>query len=361
MRLIHAEIRDRILTSIADVVDESTFINGPAVATFEASFARYVGAPACVGMSSGLDALRLGLIASGIDTGCEVIVPAHTFVATLEAVTQAGAKPVIVDVSEADFCLDPSAAHSAINEATAAIVPVHLYGQLADMRALVQLSERHGLAVIEDACQAHGAARDGIRAGAAGRAAAFSFYPGKNLGAFGDAGALVTSDNALADRARALREHGQVSKYLHSFEGFTARLDTIQAVVLEHKLPLLDGWNAQRRSAATLYLEALDGVGDLVLPTVAEGSEPVWHLFVIRTADPTALAAHLRERGIGTGRHYPSAVHLTEAYAGLGHAPGAFPVAEKIAREVLSLPMYPGLGEGQIGQVVESIKEYFVG
>lgn len=268
---------------------------------------------------------------------------------------------MIVDVNETDFCVDPSAVRSALNAATAAIVPVHLYGQLADMRPLLDLARRHGLAVVEDACQAHGAERDGIRAGAAGRAAAFSFYPGKNLGAFGDAGALVTSEQALADRARALREHGQTAKYLHSFEGFTARLDTIQAVALEHKLPLLEGWNDQRRSAAALYLEALDGIGDITLPSVPAGSKPVWHLFVIRTTDPEGLSAHLRERGVGTGRHYPAPVHLTEAYARLGYHEGAFPVAEAAAREVLSLPIYPGITETQIEYVVDSIREHFGG
>jgi len=215
--------------------------------------------------------------------------------------------------------------------------------------------------VLEDACQAHGAARDGLRAGAAGQAAAFSFYPGKNLGAAGDAGGFVTNDGDAASRVRALREHGQTAKYVHALEGWTARLDTIQALVLSHKLPLLDGWNMERRAAAAHYQDGLDGVGDLRLPPIATGSTSVWHLYVVRTADPTALAMFLRERGIGTGRHYPDPAHLTEAYAHLGYRPGDFPVAEALSRECLSLPMFPGIAEAQLADVVDGVRSYFNG
>jgi dTDP-4-amino-4,6-dideoxygalactose transaminase len=295
----------------------------------------------------------------GIGSGDEVVVPAHTFVATLEAVAQAGATPVVVDISEADLCIDPAAAESAVTARSRVLLPVHLYGQLADARALGALAAEKQLELVEDACQAHGAERDGLRAGTIGRAAAFSFYPAKNLGAFGDAGALVTDDPDLAATARALREHGQREKYVHELEGYTARLDTIQALVLLRKLPNLDEWNDQRRHAAALYLEALAGVGDLRLPPVPEGSNPVWHLFVVRTVEPDALATFLREHGIQTGRHYPVPVHLCPAYEHLGYKRGSFPVAEALARECLSLPIFPGIEESEIARVVAGIEEYF--
>jgi dTDP-4-amino-4,6-dideoxygalactose transaminase len=230
---------------------------------------------------------------------------------------------------------------------------------MADMRALSAIADQRGLAVIEDACQAHGADRDGLRAGETGVAAAFSFYPAKNLGAMGDAGALVTSDQNLAGVARALREHGQTRKYHHKREGFTARLDTIQALVLLHKLPLLDRWNEERRAAAFAYTEGLADVGDLVLPSVASASNPVWHLYVVQTRHPQRLAEFLGERGIGTGRHYPEPAHLSPAYAALGYAQGTFPVTEGVASRVLSLPIFPGITENQIAAVVDAVSEYF--
>jgi dTDP-3-amino-3,4,6-trideoxy-alpha-D-glucose transaminase len=312
-----------------------------------------------VGLASGLDALRLALVAAEIEQGDEVIVPAHTFAATFEAVIQARGIPRVVDVSEADFNLDVAAAEDACSERTRFVIPVHLYGQMADVAGLAEVARRNGLAVVEDACQAHGAQRDGLRAGVVGLAAAFSFYPAKNLGAVGDAGALVTADAALAKRVRALREHGQFGKYQHGLEGYTARLDTIQALVLLHKLPLLDRWNEERRATARFYSQALEGVGDLRLPAVAERSEPVWHLYVVRTGNPSRLAAFLRDRDIGTGRHYPQPPHLAPAYAHLRHLEGSFPVAERLAAEVLSLPIYPGLSEAQLTAVVEAIHEYF--
>jgi dTDP-4-amino-4,6-dideoxygalactose transaminase len=240
-------------------------------------------------------------------------------------------------------------------------MPMHLYGQLADVRPLMHAAEEAGVVLIEDACQAHGAERDGVRAGQAGVAAAFSFYPGKNLGAAGDAGALVTRDADVAAKMQALREHGQTAKYVHTFEGWTSRLDTIQAIVLSHKLPCLDGWNAERRAAAAYYLDALADVGDLRLPPVAPESSPVWHLFVVRTGDPDGLAAALRERGVGTGRHYPDPVHLTDAYRSLGHGPGDFPIAEALARECLSLPIFPGITEEQLAATVEAVRTSFDG
>jgi dTDP-3-amino-3,4,6-trideoxy-alpha-D-glucose transaminase len=357
--LLHRDLKAEIVEEIAELVDSSAFTNGPQVREFEAAFAAYCGTEHCVGLASGLDALRLGLQAAGLEAGDEVVVAASTFVATLEAVTQAGGRPVVVDAADEDYNLDPAALEAALTERTRFLMPTHLYGQLADMRSLMEIAERRGLAILEDACQAHGASRDGIAAGTAGLANAFSFYPGKNLGAFGDAGALVTDDEELAARVRALREHGQTRKYVHEIEGWTARLDTIQAIVLRRKLPLLDRWNGERRAVAAKYDERLAGIGDLRLPTVPDGSEPVWHIYAIRTAAPEELAGFLRERGIGTGRHYPDPVHLAPAYRFLGHERGEFPVAEALASEVLSLPMFPGMTEQQVDTVVAAIADYF--
>ncbi len=260
-----------------------------------------------------------------------------------------------------DYNIDPAAVEASISPRTRFIVPVHLYGQMADLRALRRIARSKGLELLEDACQAHGAERDGLRAGACGLAGAFSFYPSKNLGAIGDAGALVTDDEALAAHVRALRSHGQTRKYHHEFEGYTSRLDTLQAVTLLHKLPRLDGWNEARREAARFYTSALSGVGDLRLPPVPDGSDPVWHLYVIRTRDPERLADFLEARGIGTGRHYPEPPHLSPAYAGLGYRAGEFPVAEALSREGLSLPIYPGITEPQLTAVVEAITAFFAG
>jgi dTDP-4-amino-4,6-dideoxygalactose transaminase len=351
----HARLRDELLHDFEALMQTGTFVNGPAVARFEEAFAAEAGVARCVGTSSGLDALRIALLAAGLERGDEVIVPAMTFVATIEAVTQAGGVPVVADIQETDLNLDPDAAAAAVTARTRFVLPVHLYGQLADLRSLTSL----GLPLVEDACQAPGAARDGVRAGTGGLAAAFSFYPAKNLGAMGDAGALVTDDNRLADLALALREHGQRLKYEHEAEGYTARLDTMQALVLLRKLPLLARWNEERRGIAARYLDALKGVGDLTLPPVPPESEPVWHLFVVRTAEPNSLAAHLAGRGVQTGRHYPRPVHLTDAYAYLGHVAGTFPVAETLGRECLSLPIFPGMEEDELEHVVAVVKEYF--
>jgi dTDP-4-amino-4,6-dideoxygalactose transaminase len=348
-----------ILDAIANVVQTGIFVNGPVVEAFERDFAAYCRAAHCVGTASGLDALRLALLASGIDAGDEVIVPAQTFVATWEAVTQAGGIPVPVDISEADYNVDTALAATVVGPRTRFIVPVHLYGQLADMAAIHELARRHGLTVIEDACQAHGAARDGFQAGGCGTAAAFSFYPAKNLGAFGDAGALVSNDASLTTQARALREHGQRHKYDHEVVGYTARLDAIQAAVLACKLPRLDAWNDSRRRAARYYSDRLGGVGDLKLPPTAPRSDPVWHLYVIRTADPTALLEHLAGSGIASGRHYPTPPHLTAAYAGMGFQRGAFPVAEALADEGVSLPIFPEMTEEQVDFVVDGVRAYF--
>jgi len=357
---MHEPVKQPILEAVAELFESNAFINGPAVAEFEQAFATYCERNLSVGLASGLDALKLALLAGGIERGDEVLVPANTFIATFEAVSQAGGKPVVVDVTEDDLNIDVGACEAALTPRTRFLMPVHLYGQLADMRALGELAERRRLEIVEDAAQAHGATRDGLRAGASGLAGCFSFYPGKNLGALGDAGALVTDDEGLAERARALREHGQRAKYHHDLEGFTARLDTIQALALLRKLPLLDAWNEERRAVARFYTHSLEGVGDLRLPLVPDGSEPVWHLYVIRTADPAGLAQFLAERGVGSGRHYPQPVHLSPAYASLSYGRGSFPVTEELADRVLSLPVFPGLAEEQLDAVVGAVRDFFV-
>ena len=359
LRPSHAAIREAILADVEELLATNAWTNGPHVAAFEEAFAAWVGAQACAGVASGLDALRLALLAAGLQHGDEVVVPANTFVATLEAVTQAGGVPVVADVSPEDANLDPDAAAAACGPRTRFLLPVHLYGGMADVVRLEHVARRHALELIEDACQAHGATRDERRAGTVGRAAAFSFYPAKNLGAFGDAGAVTTRDPALAAEVRVLREHGQRAKYRHEREGYTARLDTIQAAVLLRKLPYLDEWTRQRREAARLYSDRLAGIGDLRLPAPPAGSDPAWHLYVVRTGDPAALARILAERGIGTGRHYPEPVHLAAAYRRLGHRRGSFPVAERLAAEVVSLPLFPGITEEQIERVAGAIEEHF--
>lgn len=285
--------------------------------------------------------------------------PAMTFVATFEAVVHARGRVVVVDVGEDDAGLDPAGAAAAVGPNTRFLLPVHLYGQMADMRALGSLAAKHGLTILEDACQAHGAERDGLGAGAAGAAAAFSFYPSKNLGAMGDAGALVLDDEDAASTARALREHGQTSAYHSARVGMTSRLDTLQALVLLRKLPLLERWNAERAQAASFYGEALQGVGDLRLPARVAGARHVWHVYQVRTREPEALGAYLAGRGIGTKRHYPEPPHLSAAFADLGHPAGSFPVAEAIARETLSLPLFPGITEEQLAAAVNAVVDFF--
>ena len=358
---VHAELKDELLDAFARLIDSGQFTNGPDVARFEAEFARYCGTEHCVGVASGLDGLRLTLLGLGVSAGNEVIVPSLTFAATAEAVTQVGATPVFADVREDDYGLDPQAAAAAITARTRAIIPVHLYGQVADMRSFEDLAARQDLLLVEDTCQAHGARRDGRSAGAIGTAGVFSFYPGKNLGAMGDAGAVVTDDAALVATLRALREHGQRRKYEHELEGYTARLDTLQAAVLLLKLAHLDAWNEARMDAAVWYTHALADVGDLRLPSVAAGSEPAWHLYVVRTGDPGRLSRFLRERGIGTGRHYPQPLHLAPAYERFGYRTGAFPVSEAVAAQALSLPLFPGITEDELARVVAGIREYFDG
>ena len=350
-----------LMEDIEALMEAGSFVNGRYVEAFERGFAAACDRSICIGVASGLDALRLGLLAMGLEPGDEVIVPAMTFIATFEAVVQAGGTPVVVDVRGDDVGLDADAVAAVAGPRTRFLLPVHLYGQIADPGALSAVARRHELLILEDACQAHGAERDGVRAGALGTAAAFSFYPSKNLGAMGDAGALVTDDDNVAATMRALREHGQTSPYHSDYVGYTARLDAIQALVLTHKLPHLDAWNRARREAAAVYTEALAGVGDLQLPVTADGSTHVWHLYTVRTKAPEALAAFLRECGVATGRHYPQPPHLSPAFASLGLSHGSFPVAEAVARETLSLPLYPGIGEAQLEAVVAAVHAFFDG
>ena len=358
---VNDPLREAILDGFARVLEHGRFLGGPEVTEFEAAFADYCGVAHCAGVACGLDAIRIALLAGGLQPGDEVILPANTFVATFEAVVQAGGVPVVADVSERDYNLDVQAAEALISPRTRCLLPVHLYGQMADMRAVSRLAEAHGLIVVEDAAQAHGAVRDGLAAGAVGDAGAFSFYPGKNLGAMGDAGALVTGRADLDASARVLRDHGQPEKHRHVVPGYTSRLDTLQAVVLLHKLPGLDLANASRAAAAAHYGDALDGVGDLVPPPVAPGSAPVWHVYPVATGDPQSLGRFLAERGIGSGRHYPVPTHLSPGWAHLGLAPGSLPVAERLAARLISLPLYPGMIEAERERVVSAVREYFDG
>jgi dTDP-4-amino-4,6-dideoxygalactose transaminase len=350
-------VKERVLARIGETIDRGDFINGDAVGEFERGFAAYSGREHCVGVSSGLDALHLSLLATGLTPGAGVIVPASTFAATFEAVIHAGGSPIVVDIGD-DYTLDIHQAEAAAAGATH-VVPVHLYGQLADMRGLSRIAQMHDLETVEDACQAHGAHRDDVRPGDLGRAGAFSFYPSKNLGAMGDAGALVTDDEELAHNVRALRVHGETRKYHHEYVGYTARLDTVQAIALSEKLPLLDVWNRQRQAAARFYTESLSGLEQLQLPQEPAGSASVWHLYVVRVSDPEGLAEFLSTRGIQSGRHYPEPVHLSPAYRNLGFAAGDFPVAEGLARHGLSLPLYPGISKGQLEWVCEAVTDYF--
>jgi dTDP-4-amino-4,6-dideoxygalactose transaminase len=351
----HRELAPRILELWDEILQAGAFVGGQHVEGFEREFAAYVGSTHCVGMANGTDALRLALLAMGIGSGDEVITVPHTFIATTEAVTQTGATPVFVDVDPETATMDPGNVERAITPRTKAILPVHLYGQCADMEPLLETARRHGLKVLEDACQAQGAGYRGRRAGSLGDAAAFSFYPGKNLGACGEAGAVTTSDAALAERMRMLRDHGQRVKYVHSVEGYNARLDSLQAAVLRLKLTYLDAWNEQRGVVASRYRQELHPL-DLRLPREAPDRKHVWHLFVLRVAKRDAVRLALESSGIGCGLHYPVPLHLQDAYGAMGHARGDFPHCEDWASSGLSLPMFPGMTEDQILAVCAAVR-----
>lgn len=354
----YAAIQPEIDAAIARVVAGAAFVGGPAVAEFEAAWAVFQRAPYAVGCGSGTAALLLALKALDIGPGDEVITSAHTFVATIEAIELAGATPVLVDIDPQTYCLDPACLEAAITPATRAIVPVHIYGQIGPMDRIAAIARRHHLAIIEDAAQAHAAEYQGRRAGSWGEAACFSFYPGKNLGAYGDAGAVTTRDEALARRVAILRDHGSPAKYVHDEIGYNERLDAIQAAVLSAKLPHLEAWTEARRRHAAAYSERLKNVPGVTAPVELPGARHVYHIYCIRVpGDRDAIKAALNERGIGAGIHYPIPVHLQPALAHRGWKRGQFPHAEAAAATILSLPLYPELTERQIDAVIEALVE----
>jgi dTDP-4-amino-4,6-dideoxygalactose transaminase len=356
LALQHREIASEVRAGFDSVIERGGFVGGAEVAIFETEFASYCGVANCVGVGNGTDALELLLRAHGVGDGDEIVVPANTFVATVEAVVRTGARPVLADVDPVHLLLDPGSAARVITSRTRALLPVHLYGQIAPMKPLRELASAHGLLLFEDSAQAHGARQDGSIAGALADGAAFSFYPGKNLGAYGDAGAVVTDDDAVAHTLRLLRDHGSHVRYEHEVIGFNSRLDTLQAVVLSAKLRRLDAWNAERRVAAERYTALLDGLPDLIPPSTAAGNEHVWHLYVVRVPERDAVLAALQRRGIGAAVHYPRPVHLHRAFEHLGGRTD-LRVAETAAKSVLSLPIYPGITRSQQTRVVEVLAD----
>jgi len=354
----YRSIKAEIDSAMQAVLDQTAFAGGPFVARFEEAFAAFCGCKYCIGTGSGTDALWMALIASGVGPDDEVITVPDTFIATAEAISYCGARPVFVDVVESTCNMDPGKLESAITERTRAIIPVHLFGQPADMDPILEIARRHGLPVIEDACQAHGALYKGRKAGSIGDAGCFSFYPGKNLGAYGEAGAVVTNSEAIAERMRMFRDHGQARKYEHEMVGWNARMDGLQGAILAVKLNHLEDWNNARRQNARLYSELLQGVKGIVLPTEADYARHIYHIYAIRTDRREQLMAYLAERGIACGIHYPVPLHLQKAYQGLGLAEGSFPVAERCAAEFVSLPMFPELTAEQISFVADEIKGF---
>jgi dTDP-4-amino-4,6-dideoxygalactose transaminase len=354
----YLELKEQLDAAYHRVAESGRFILGPEVDSFETEFAAYCGAQHCIGVGNGLDALHVILRAAAIGPGDEVIVPTNTYIATWLAVSYAGATPVPVEPDERTYNLDPNRIEAAITERTRAIMAVHLCGQPADMDAINEVASHHDLKVIEDCAQAHGARFQGTRVGALGLAAAFSFYPGKNLGASGDAGAIVTNDDELARQVRLVRNYGSEVKYYNEIKGLNSRLDEFQAAVLRVKLGQLEEWNAKRKSAAAAYLKGLAEVPDLTLPFVPEWADAVWHLFVTRHPQRDRLQEHLTAHGVGTLIHYPVPPHLQRAYAEFGYQRGDFPIAEKMADEFLSLPMSAHLSAEEISQVVKVVSTF---
>lgn len=360
LKATYDELQGELDAAARRVLASGYYIGGPEVEGFEQAFAGYCATPHALGVSNGLDALHLVLRAWGIGPGDEVIVPSNTYIATWLAVTYTGATPVPVEPKLATYNLDPERIEAAVTSRTKALVPVHLYGQPCEMDAIRAVGAKYGLKILEDGAQAQGARWNGVRTGALGDAAGFSFYPGKNLGAFGDAGAVTTHDADVARRVEALRNYGSHRKYENEVVGYNNRLDPLQAAFLGVKLAHLDAWNDRRKAIAARYLDAFAGLPDLVLPEVAEGADPVWHLFVMRVPDRKAFQAALSARGIGTLIHYPIPPHRQAAYADLAEArgwgEGAFPISEQIHREVVSLPIGPHLTDAQQQQVVAAVK-----
>jgi dTDP-4-amino-4,6-dideoxygalactose transaminase len=350
-REIQAELESAVLASLRS----GWYIGGQDVEAFEAEFATFTETQHCVGVANGLDALRFSLVAMGIGAGDEVIVPSNTFIATWLSVSQCGATPIPVEPLESTYNLDPSRIEAAITPRTRAILPVHLYGQPASLDPILALAHKYGLRVLEDAAQAHGARYKGKRVGGHGDAVAWSFYPSKNLGALGDAGAVTTNDSELADRIRLLRNYGSRMKYVNEVKGYNSRLDPVQAAVLRVKLKYLDEWNARRTAIAARYTAELVGAG-FVLPTVPEWAEPVWHLYVVQHAERDGIQKALKEAGIGTQIHYPIPPHLQGAYRDAGYAANRFPIAEIMANRLLSLPMGPQLDDVDVTAAIVALK-----
>ncbi len=357
LRANYQSIKSDADAAVSGVMERCDFILGKSVSEFEDAFADYCGTQHCVGVDSGFSALELIMRGYGIGPGDEVITQANTFAATALAIAMTGARPVLVDVDEKTYTMDPAQLEAAITPATKAILPVHLYGQPADMDPIVKVAREHGLLVIEDACQAHGALYNGRRTGSLGDAAAFSFYPAKNLGAFGDGGAVVTNDDYLTERITWLRNVGQRGKNDHAVKGFNHRLDTMQAAVLNVKLRHLDDWNAGRGCAAEDYGQALADL-PVVTPQAAPYAQHVYHLYVVRVAARDVLAACMKEAGVGTGVHYPIPIHLQESFQDLGYSEGSFPVTEKLAGEILSLPMYPEIQTEAVQYVAGIVRDH---
>jgi dTDP-4-amino-4,6-dideoxygalactose transaminase len=356
LQAAHAEVAAEISAGFDRVLAGGAFIKGPEVTAFEREFAHFCGAAHCVGVASGTDAIELALRAAGLPEGAGVILPANTFVATAEAVVRAGARPVFADVDPDHLLLDPVSAAKAAGPDTAAVMPVHLYGQLAPMKPLADVAAEHDIVIIEDAAQSHGASQDGSPAGTLSLAAAVSFYPGKNLGAYGDAGAVLTSSADVARAVRLLGDHGSERKYVHQRLGFNSRLDSLQAVVLRAKLRRLEAWNARRRAAAARYRELLSGLDDVALPEAVPGNLHAWHLYVIQVPRRDHVLEFLRQRGIQAGIHYPVPVHLQPAFRCYGYGPGDFPVTEAAADRIISLPLYPHITPAQQAAVADAVR-----
>jgi len=358
LRAQYREIGAEIEPVVREIMADGRFVLGPEVELFEREFASFCGVSAAVGVASGTDALQLALEALGIGPGDEVVVPVNTFIATALAVSMVGARPVFVDIDPATYNLSADHVEKALTPGTRAVIPVHLYGQPVDMDPLKKLARERNLFIVEDACQAHGAEYNGVRVGGLGDIGCFSFYPGKNLGAFGDGGMVVTGNRELAGKVAVLRNVGRRDKYEHLVKGHNSRLDNLQAAILLVKLRYLGQWNDARRQWARLYGKMCADL-PLVCPREIASVMHVYHLYVIRVKERDALADHLRRKGIGTGIHYPIPIHLQEAYKELGHKKGDFPVAERLAGEILSLPMYPELGEEGVAAVVDAVRSFY--
>ncbi|MBV8216058.1 MAG: DegT/DnrJ/EryC1/StrS family aminotransferase [Verrucomicrobia bacterium] len=357
----HLPLMSEFSQAIQEVIESSAFAGGPFVAAFERDFAAYCDIPYSIGVGSGTEALWLSLLACGVGSGDEVITVPSTFMATAEAITYCGARPVFVDVDERTYTMNPDALKNALTSKTKAIIPVHLFGQPADMDPILEFGREHGLHVIEDACQAHGATYKGKRVGTFGDTACFSFYPGKNLGAFGEAGAIVTSSAELDQKLRVFRDHGQERKYFHSVIGWNCRMDGIQAAVLRIKLQQLEAANQLRRTHAVQYDAGLGEFDGVITPAQASYARHVYHIYAIRVRNRDETIQSLTDQGIATGIHYPVPVHLQEAYQSLGYTRYSFPIAERCAAEFVSLPMYPELTHSQIEQVIDAVKEAVAG